>query len=626
MTDIISYIEDIKKKYGITDPKFTVNISKFLVSNKWFGLTPVIDQDNHRLLLDDGCIGTIGERISVYCELYNADDSQKTQYLLGRIEEFMPKTAKFLSKYIKSVGLDPEAAYHLSDYILNYLPGELDESTDLEIAELMDDGFDELPKVYGDILADFINWTHEKTKTVYRNVYYMNNYSERSNETDAYDPHSYLSILYHLYNDRYIEENDMYTRAAESKNYVDTWLFLALHFLCALRNTDLIRIPHPRLTKDAKTVLDEIANANFPEEDARATVYSVIWHLEALALTPHKTQGTSGVGSIKIHIPESVEIHIGTLFAAAEAHFILAEKNPDDPLIRVITSYEQISRYMGDEIGDLFLDANFRSRAANKSYMQMIYLLTDDILGVNDEFSVKGYMLAALARSHKGSYGEFAKTTSIYLKDAKMSGYTPEFVARELFERGVLSLVPSMLLKTVAGEQYTKLSVEKQTEMIQNLGLTPIEVENSVSIMQQNIKRSTEMVQSLYQNHSKEDVLKILHRIGNGEAVSKSDRCMCLMTAQGMVCPHAGAANCIGCEYEISTKTTMLLMVHEVSRLQKLYKTSQHEIEKQRYKAMVTDIIAPCIDEMLQAIEKKYGEKVLSAFEKTISEVTNETR
>lgn len=69
----------------------------------------------------------------------------------------------------------------------------------------------------------------------------------------------------------------------------------------------------PTTDERCKTVLDEIANANFPEEDARATVYSVIWHLEALALTPHKTQGTSGVGSIKIHIPESVEIHIGTL-------------------------------------------------------------------------------------------------------------------------------------------------------------------------------------------------------------------------------------------------------------------------------------------------------------------------
>lgn len=217
MTDIISYIEDIKKKYGITDPKFTVNISKFLVSNNWFGVKPVIDQDNHRLLLDDGCIGTIGERISVYCELYNADDSQKTQYLIGRIEEFMPKTSKFLSKYIKSVGLDPEAAYHLSDYILNYLPGELDESTDLEIAELMDDGFDELPKVYGDILADFINWTHEKTKTVYRNVYYMNNYSDRSNETDAYDPHSYLWYMKSVVCRNYTKHHSMKSKSSVIK-------------------------------------------------------------------------------------------------------------------------------------------------------------------------------------------------------------------------------------------------------------------------------------------------------------------------------------------------------------------------------------------------------------------------
>jgi hypothetical protein len=34
----------------------------------------------------------------------------------------------------------------------------------------------------------------------------------------------------------------------------------------------------------------------------------------------------------------------------------------------------------------------------------------------------KGYMLAALARSHKGSVGNLAKTTEIYLKDAQFSG------------------------------------------------------------------------------------------------------------------------------------------------------------------------------------------------------------
>lgn len=620
MANLIEYIEEIGNSYGIIDPYFTVNVSKFLVSNNWFGCKPV--KNNDELLLEDSLAEKIGEKVALFCELYDVDEDGKTKYLIKQIGLYMPKTAKFLDKYIRDINLDPEAAHHLADFLLVFLPGELNESTDDEIATLMDDGFDELPKVYGDILADFINWVHEHTKTVYSNIYYMNNYSENDEKNSAYDPHSYLNILYHLYNSDYIDENDMYFHASESKNYVDTWLFLALHFLCALRNTDLIRIPHPRLNEDPKIVLEQIGNGTFPEESARLTVYSVLWHLEAMRLTPNKTQGMQGVGSIKIHIPESVEVHIGTLFAAAEAHFRLSHQKPEEPLIRIITSYEQINRYMGDEIGDLFLDSNFRSRAANKSYMQMIYLLTDDILGVNDEFRVKGYMLAALARSHKGSYGDFAKTTSIYLKDAKMSGYTPEFVARELFERGVLSLIPSMLLKMVAGEEYNKLSVESQTKMVKELSLSPSEVETSVKVMNKSMKQSTDIVKKLYQQHSEEDILNILHRIGNGEAASKSDSCMCLMTAMKKTCPFIGNQNCLGCEYEISTKATILLMVREINRLKKSYQMSHNDLEKRRCKAMVIDIIAPCLQEILHVVEETYGPEVLGYFEKIISEAT----
>ena len=134
--------------------------------------------------------------------------------------------------------------------------------------------------------------------------------------------------------------------------------------------------------------------------------------------------------------------------------------------------------------------------------MQMIYILTDDILNANDEFKVKGYMLAALARSHKGTYGEFAEHTSTYLNDAKMSGYTPEFVAKELFERGVLSVIPSMLLKMVAGDEYKKLSVKGQTKMIQALNMSPLEVESTLSAMHKNINHSTEIVISIYKDHS----------------------------------------------------------------------------------------------------------------------------
>ena len=88
----------------------------------------------------------------------------------------------------------------------------------------------ELSKAYGDILVDFINWIKSNSKTVYHNVYYMKPYTDNKETNTAYDPYNYFKILYHLYNSIYIDQNDMYAKAAESKNYVDTWLYLAASY------------------------------------------------------------------------------------------------------------------------------------------------------------------------------------------------------------------------------------------------------------------------------------------------------------------------------------------------------------------------------------------------------------
>ena len=56
----------------------------------------------------------------------------------------------------------------------------------------------------------------------------MNPYSTNSKNAEAYDPDDYLKIIFHMFNENYIAENDMYTKAATSKNFVDTWLFILL--------------------------------------------------------------------------------------------------------------------------------------------------------------------------------------------------------------------------------------------------------------------------------------------------------------------------------------------------------------------------------------------------------------
>lgn len=50
-------------------------------------------------------------------------------------------------------------------------------------------------------------------------------------------------------------------------------------------------------------------------------------------------------------------------------------------------------------------------------------------------------------------------------------------VARELFERGVLSMIPSMILTIVTRGKYKELSPSQQTQMIKQLDLTPNEIE-----------------------------------------------------------------------------------------------------------------------------------------------------
>lgn len=617
---LINFTDYINKLSCKQDDKegFSMDLAKFLVANNWFGVKITIE--NGCIMVDDKGFNMLVKRVDSFCSNYS-DTSGKAVYLLQLLHKDYPKTEALLLKYSKHAKLNEETVAYVADFLLYNLLDEIVECVDKEIEDLLDAAYNTLAKVYGDILVDFINWVKTNTKTQYQCLYSMNSYSTKEENSEAYDKHSYLKILYHLYNAEYIEANDMYIRAANSKNYVDTWLFLALHFLCALRRTDLIRIPHPTLIKSPAETLADVENGVFSDDDARYILSTVIWRLDALMLVPNKTKGTSGVPSIKVHIPTSVEVHIGTLLAVAEAHFQLNETDKEKPLIRIISRYEQINRYMGEEIGELFLDANFHSRQANKSYLQMIFLLTDEILGINDEFSVKGYNLAALARSHKSSYGDFAKTTSIYLQDAKMNGYTPEFVARELFERGVLSMIPSMLLKMVIGEgDYNKLPVGKQTQLIKALNMTPYEIEQSVALMQANIGNSLSIAQKLYNGAEKEEILTILHRIGNGEAVSKCDGCLCLLTAMGKACPYLDNHNCHSCEYEISTKTTMFLMVHESKRLMAMYKQTNNTVEKNRLKALAKDIVIPSINEMLTVMEETYGSKSIVPLEHIIKE------
>jgi len=616
VVDLKNYLERILVELGAATIKHREKVSGFLLDNEWFGVS--INLDDYTISEKDAEV--LKNHIKDYLTTPPGIKSME-----GIFSKKFPSTSELFVQFAEEEKLSETNRFYLLDFLAYYLTKDLFLYSDAEVETLVEVATEVLTKSQGNILIQFIKWLLNKGVTRYRVSFEMTKRYTIESANGAYELDEYLELMYYLFNENYIIKNDMLCKAANSKNYADTWLYLGLHFICALRSTDLERLGHPKLTREPLEVLEAVVDGTWSSSEARRTLLSITTRLTYLNLTPNKTKNASNVAQLKFHVPESCQVLIGTLLAICEAHFQLQiPYNAENPLIRRIKTYEKITSYMGEEIGNLFLERNFSSRSANKSYLQSVAMLADDVLEEKSELNIKGYFLAALARSHKGDFNEFAQTTTTYLKDAQLGQLKPEMVAKELFERGVLSMIPSMLLTIVTRGKYKKLSPSQQTQMIKSLDLTPIEIEKTLELSIRADSRSQQALKTLVENNvDPEQLLTICHRIGNGEAFSKQGESMCLLSALGKLCPYDDRQHCVGCQYELQTKSTLLLLIGEFNRLNKQYQKLKNELERGKVRAILEKQIKPCLTEMLQALSEQYGEAVLSDYEDIIKELVS---
>lgn len=616
VVDLKSYLERILVELGAATIKHREKVSGFLLDNEWFGVS--INLDDYTITEKDAEV--LKNHIKDYLTTPPGIKSME-----GIFSKKFPSTSELFVQFAEEEKLSETNRFYLLDFLAYYLTKDLFLYSDAEVETLVEVATEALTKLQGNILIQFIKWLLNKGITRYRVSFEMTKRYTIESANGAYELDEYLELMYYLFNEDYIIKNDMLSKAANSKNYADTWLYLGLHFICALRSTDLERLGHPKLTREPLEVLEAVVDGTWSSSEARRTLLSITTRLTYLNLTPNKTKNASNVAQLKFHVPESCQVLIGTLLAICEAHFQLQiPYNAENPLIRQIKTYEKITSYMGEEIGNLFLERNFSSRSANKSYLQSVAMLADDVLEEKSELNIKGYFLAALARSHKGDFNEFAQTTTTYLKDAQLGQLKPEMVAKELFERGVLSMIPSMLLTIVTRGKYKELSPSQQTKMIKSLDLTPVEIEKTLELSVRADLRSQQALKTLVENNVEpEQLLTICHRIGNGEAFSKQGESMCLLSALGKLCPYDDRQHCVGCQYELQTKSTLLLLIGEYNRLNKQYQKLKNELERGKVRAILEQQIKPCLTEMLEALSEQYGEAVLSDYEDIIKELVS---
>ena len=615
-----------KKIYPNTVPKqvlFWNELIQFYDDNNWFDIH--LKTENSELRVSDDDFDILYDKTLLFLLNKNLSTEKKIEILITDMKNTYPITAKALISYNKSQNLDSINFYYIADFLMAHISKEINLFSNENVEDLVRVVCRERSLENGKILLDFLTWFKKKHRTVYSKDFILNKRKSMQDTISAYDKDTYLKMIYYLFNEDYIQEHELYQKACTYWRTANTWLYLCLNCICALRTTDIEQIPHPKLNSEPNQILNKIEHGNFSDMEARMVCNSILWQLNYLPIQPSKTKKYSNIPSIKLLIPESAIVHFGILFAINEAHFQLHAQK-ELPFIIAIKKYEQIERYLTEDIAELFIEQDFSSRRANKTYMQAIELLSNDFLdgSPNGLARPKGYMLAALARSHKGGYGEFSHTTEVYLKDANFSGYTPEFIAKELFERGVCSFVPSMLLKMVTSGVYDKLSIQEQTSYVKELSLTPLQIEDFISANELSVRNAVSNVNMILEANStnyKEVILEILQNIATGAAASKTNNCMCLMTATKNPCKFPERLGCVGCGYEISTKATIFTLLQEYNRLMELKENTTKEYLKEKYKLLLTQTLQPILNEYIINLQNNYGNEAVKELELIIKEI-----
>lgn len=581
---------------------------EFAADNAWFGADILssdeiffasIGNEKYFMRKTDECL--LAPYIQLWLASYGKSAQDKLRILLKKISDNYPVTGGLLSKFLSSeYPSDYNAGWILVDFLCSALSSEIIDANDEGIDSLAARVDKELPLNSARMFSAFLAYLRSKRKLDNGWAY---QFGPRGGAQDnsAYPVDSFLRMAYIVFNRDAWEAGRLREKALSSEVYANLWLFVAFHFVCGWRGSDIVRIPMPTLPYSGKAIREHLSDGSF---DCNSLLEEMELRLRYVPMKPNKTKDFN-VPALKLEIAESLREPFGFIFSAAASYH--DDTSPGDTFVRRAGCFVELQGFFGADFVSSCGNKGFSTRRANKSYLQGIEAAAGNAPG-----KPKGYMLAALARSHKNGYGALPQTTEIYLRDARFSGYSPEFIAREMFERGVFSFIPALLLDMYEDGHYEKLPVAEQTKLIAEVGVSPSGLEELTSTVQYALAKAHQAVSEIIARpqQMRESVESILQNIASGNATGRQDGFLCLMTAAGFGCTDTDRSCCIGCGYEIYTKTILRLLISECMRLSDK-KKSANKTESARCKAILKKAVLPAISEILHSAERLYPDAEL---------------
>ena len=565
-------------------PSARIRLTEMLDADGWLGMDPVYRGGD--VFLPAADVSRLRDEVlPLWLRAFGRTTGEKARLLLDHYGSPLPRTCAAIRSFLDRNGLwEREAALQAADHLiwhcLSRSPGRQDTAPDYGEDDLLDLALSARPLLgrtaFG-LLGELMRSVMERP-SAWQYSFVTPDYV--SLDTDAYPLETFARLAFRVFNPVSIEEHSLVEKAREDRASAALWIFIALHFVCALRSTDIRRLPAPVMPA---------AGTGGKTEDERRARTCALWEeqISLLGLSPNKTSRHVNVPDIKVLIPDVLRPLFGLFLSLS-----LKGYEPGTPFLDCDPSVSRLRAFFGEDFVRETGGRAFSTRKANKSFLQGLEALSSKTGGPAD-----GYLLARIARSHKGTPYEFScAATDHYLRDASFHGLTARAALGQMFERGVFGFLPVLLAESLDRRAFRSLTPSGQSRLLKELGLKPWQLEAVCRSCILALDRAEGAVREVLRAGAGNEgaLAGALKALSDRPPGSPEGAAFCLLSVSGIPCSSPDRCSCMGCAFEICAKAFLrCLMDTYVLTTRRAQRAAG--AEKERLTAIRTGGVAPVL-------------------------------
>lgn len=462
-------------------------------------------------------------------------------------------------------------------------------------------------------LADFFTYVSSRETVRYHRFTLKKDESEA---LPAYTYEEFAHLAKILFNTGYEREHRLTEKALDNSWYAEMWMFLACHYVCGWRASDICsRWVYPNLKGESnpfgictETLKEDILRGAIQDEVYETVAMYVIRRIEMAYNVPQKT----GHGRLRSEILPELRPFFGKLTLIAEYHHLVSGEGYMKPC-RIYRYRNRVDcrDFFGEEILKVTGMRHISSRRLNKSYLQGLEQTARD----NGNTVLVSHVIAAYARNHAD-----ADTTVVYLRDHGLTGETAGVVLFMMMQRGVFGADLYHALLAAYPDTFKSLSAGEQTRLMAKIPLSAYELETSGAVL----AASEEIYGRLSLGDTKvpSETLKAMLAVSRGRGRAKEEGIYCMRKALGLCCDHPLYGSCIAnlCPSHIFTAEG----IPSLLRVLRDYAGKYGRTGNVKYAAALKKCIIPAFQEILNDVIRGMADDEKGAVRKLIEEGLDE--